>query len=113
MIFFSYKMSLKECNYKIYDKELLIIVKTFKEWYSEIYSTTDSVIVLTDHKNLKYFTTTHKLNHHQAHWNEFLFKFNFKIIYQSEIINCAVNALICHAGDYPCNERDSQNAHQY
>ena len=29
--FFSNKMSLEECNYEIYDKELLIIVKIFKE----------------------------------------------------------------------------------
>ena len=31
VIFFSSKMSLKKCNYEIYDKELLIIVKVFKK----------------------------------------------------------------------------------
>ena len=29
--FFSNKMFLKECNYEIYDKELLVIVKAFEE----------------------------------------------------------------------------------
>ena len=31
MAFFSSKMFLEECNYKIYDKELLIIVKAFEK----------------------------------------------------------------------------------
>ena len=113
MIFFFNKMSLKQCNYKIYDKELLVIVKAFEEWHSETHGTVNLMIVLTDHKNQKYFITTHKFNYHQAHWNEFLFKFNFKIIYQSEVINHATDALTCLASDYLHNERDLWNAHQY
>ena len=111
--FFSNKMFLKECNYEIYDKELLTIVKMFEEWCSETHDTADPVTVLTDHKNLKYFTTTHKLNHHQTCWNEFLSEFNFKIIYWSEVINCVTDTLTHYAGDYLHNEQDPQNAHQY
>ena len=79
--FFSSKMSSEKCNYEIYDKELLIIVKAFKEWCFKIYGTADSVTVLTDYKNLKYFIIICKLNCCQACWNEFLSKFNFNIIY--------------------------------
>jgi hypothetical protein len=37
------------------------------------------VIVYTDHKNLKYFMTTHVLNRRQANWNMSLSRFNFVI----------------------------------
>ena len=113
MIFFFSKMSLKECNYEIYDKELLIIVKAFKEWHSEIYDITDSVTVFTDHKNLKYFITIYKLNCHQVCWNKFLSKFNFNIIYQLRAINNVTDTLTCYAGNYLHNEKNLQNAHQY
>ena len=99
-------MSSEECNYKIYNKELLIIVKAFEKWCSEIYSTADSVIMLIDYKNLKYFIITCKLNHHQVCWNEFLLEFNFNIIYQLEVINSVADALTCHADDCLCNEKD-------
>ena len=32
VVFFSKKHAQAECNYKIYDKELLGLVKAFKEW---------------------------------------------------------------------------------
>ena len=99
--------------FKIYDKEQLIIVKAFKKWHFKIYGTADPVIILTDYKNLKYFTITHKLNHHQAHWNEFLSEFNFNIIYWSEVINSVADVLIYYAGNSFCNEKNLQNAHQY
>ena len=113
VIFFSSKMSLKKCNYEIYNKKLLIIVKAFEEWCFKIYGTADSVTVLTDHKNLKYFIITHKLNHCQACWNEFLSEFNFNIIYWPEVINSVADALICCAGNCPCNKKNPWNAHQY
>ena len=113
VIFFSSKMSLKKCNYEIYNKELLIIVKTFKKWCSETYGITDSVTMFTDHKNLKYFIIIHKLNCHQACWNKFLLEFNFNIIYQPKMTNSVTDALIHCAGDYPHNKKDLWNAHQY
>ena len=106
-------MFLKKCNYKIYDKELLIIVKAFEEWCFKIYDIFDSVIVLTDHKNLKYFIIICKLNCCQVCWNEFFSEFNFNIIYWLEVINSVTDALICCAGDNSCNEKNPCNAHQY
>ena len=113
MIFFSSKMSLKKCNYKIYNKKLLIIVKIFKKWHFKIYNISDLVIMLIDHKNLKYFIITHKLNYYQAHWNEFLSEFNFNIIYQSEAINSVIDILTHYAGNGLHNEKDFHNAYQY
>ena len=64
--FFSKKHAPAECNYKIYDKELLAVVRAFKEWRAELQSVSNPVQVLTDHKNLEYFTTTKLLNPRQT-----------------------------------------------
>ena len=57
-------MSPAKRNYNIYDKELLAIVKSFKEYRLELtpYENKVLVKVLTDYKNLEYFITTKKLN---------------------------------------------------
>jgi hypothetical protein len=60
--FFSKKHSPAECNYEIYDKELMAIVHAFDEWRPELQSVINPIRVLSDHKNLEYFTTTKLLN---------------------------------------------------
>jgi hypothetical protein len=58
--FFSKKMSPVECNYMIYDKELLAIICSFKLWKPKVTSLApeNPIQVFTDHKNLEYFITT-------------------------------------------------------
>jgi hypothetical protein len=63
--YYSKKMNPAERNYDIYDKELLAIVKTLKEFRAELMSV-ENMLILTDHKNLEYFTTTKMLNSRQA-----------------------------------------------
>jgi hypothetical protein len=59
-------MSPAECNYEIYDKELLAIVKSFDYWRAELEGHPQSVKVITDHKNLEYYMTTKQLSRRQA-----------------------------------------------
>jgi len=59
--FFSKKHSPAECNYEIYDKELMAIVRTFEEWRAELQSVENPIQVLSDHKNLEYFMTNKML----------------------------------------------------
>ena len=82
--YFSKKMNPAECNYMIYDKELLAIVRRFKTWSPELASMSPNqpVKVLTDHQNLKHFMTTKQLNRRQARWAEFFLESNFKISYR-------------------------------
>ena len=82
--FFSKKISPAECNYMIYNKKLLAIVKSFETWWSELASVDlkRPVKVYTNHKNLEHFMTTKQLNWQQACWAEFLSEFNFKISYK-------------------------------
>ena len=113
VIFFFSKMFSEKCNYEIYNKKLLIIIKIFKKWCFKIYDIADSVIILINYKNLKYFIIICKLNHHQAHWNEFLSEFNFNIIYQSEMINSVTDVFTHYTDDCLHNKKNPQNAHQY
>src|SRR5205807_8341709 len=60
--FFSKKHLSAECNYEIYDKELLAIVRCFEEWRAELEGSSHIIEVLSDHKNLEYLMFTKLLN---------------------------------------------------
>jgi hypothetical protein len=109
--FFSKKHSLTECNYEIYDKELLAIIRCFEEWRPELEGTSSPIKVITDHKNLEYFTTTKLLNRRQARWSEFLSRFNFKITYRPGKQGAKPDALTRRSEDLP-KEGDERLLHQ-
>ena len=90
------KMSSTKCNYEIYDKELLIIIRVFEEWRSKCakISMKDFIKILTNHKNLKHFMTSKQLNRRQVRWTKFLIEFNFKITYRSKVQYIKSNNLI-------------------
>jgi len=50
--------SVPELNYNIYDKELLAIFKVFKVWWHYLEGSAAPIDIITDHKNLEYFSTT-------------------------------------------------------
>jgi len=52
-----------ELNYDIYNKELLAIFEAFKIWQHYLEGSTSPIDVVTDHKNLEYFSTTKILIH--------------------------------------------------
>jgi hypothetical protein len=75
--FFSKNLASIECNYEIYDKKLLAIVRCFEQWRSELLFIESNVLVkiLIDHKNLEYFMFTKQLNRRQSRWTQFLVDF--------------------------------------
>jgi hypothetical protein len=109
--FFSKKHSTTECNYEIYDKELLAIVRCFEEWRPELEGTPSPIKVITDHRNLEYFMTTKLLNRRQARWSEFLSRFNFKINYRPGKQGAKPDALTRRSEDLP-KEGDERLSHQ-
>jgi hypothetical protein len=109
--YFSKKHSPAECNYEIYDKQLLAIVRAFEEWRPHLESAPESIRVLTDHKNLEYFMTTKLLNRRQARWSEFLSRFDFVIVYQPGKQGGKPDALTRRSGDLP-KEGDERLRHQ-
>ncbi len=69
--------------------------------------------MITNHKNLEYFMSTKQLSHHQAHWSDFLFRFNYCIAYHFNKIDDKLNALTRCSEDL-FKERDTFNSrHQY
>lgn len=109
--FFSKKHSVTECNYEIYDKELLAIIRCFEEWRPELEGTSSPIKVITDHRNLEYFMTTKLLNRRQARWSEFLSRFNFKIHYRPGRQGAKPDALTRRSEDLP-KEGDERLSHQ-
>jgi len=99
--YFSRKHSNEECNYEIYDKELLAIIRAFEEWRPELEGAKYPITVITDHKNLEYFMSTKLLNRRQARWSEFLSRFDFKITYRPGKQGIKADSLTRRSEDLP------------
>ncbi len=56
--FLSQSLHNAKLNFDIYDKELLAIFEAFKYWCHYLEGSTDLIDIVTDHKNLEYFSTT-------------------------------------------------------
>ena len=97
--FCSIKHSPAECNYKIYDKELMAIIWCFKKWRSQLTSMPHPIQVLSDYRNLEYVISTKLLNRRQAYWSEFLSRFDFRIIYRPVQLGDKPDALTRTFGD--------------
>lgn len=101
-------------NYKIYDKELLVVYEAFKHWHTYLEGMSHSILVMSDHKNLEYFTTTKVLTWCQAHWSEFLSGFVHNICYHPGKLGAKPDALMCRRDVYPQGEEGTYtlaNAH--
>src|SRR5260221_1960875 len=77
--FYSRTLQSTERNYDMHNKELLAIYEAFKSWHHYLEGSAKTIDMVTDHKNLEYFTTTKKLTRWQARWSEFLSQFNLSI----------------------------------
>jgi len=93
MIYYSKNLSLAECNYEIYDKKLLAIIRAFKHWRSELKLTELFIKMFTDHQALTLLMKDKELSRRQMRWIQKLVNFNFKIMYHSDKQNIKVDAL--------------------
>jgi len=99
--FFSKKHSPAECNYDIYDKELMAIVMALEEWRPECEGAEHTLQLITDHKNLEYFMSKKLLNRRQARWAQFLSRFDYEIVSRPGKSNGKADALTRRPGDLP------------
>jgi hypothetical protein len=60
--YFSKIINLVEYNYLIYNKELLAIIRVFKEYRAELEGLANPMQVYSDYKALEYFITTKNLS---------------------------------------------------
>ncbi|KAI7759627.1 hypothetical protein LZL87_014268 [Fusarium oxysporum] len=91
--FYSCKLQGAELNYPIYNKEFLAIVNYFREFRHYLIGNKHKVKVYTNHQNISYFATTHELNRRQLCYAEFLYKFDFVIIYRKGLENGRADAI--------------------
>ncbi len=106
IVFYSKNMSSAECNYKIYDKELLIIIWAFEHWWFELKLINISIKMFIDHQALISLMKDKKLSRRQMRWVQKLADFNFKIMYRSDKQNIKINALTCWADFVPRDLND-------
>jgi hypothetical protein len=110
--YFSKKNSPAECNYEIYDKEMLAIVRCLDEWDAELRSVKDFQI-RTDHKSLEYFMTVRKLTERQMRWSLALSRYNFTIQYVPGRTNERADALSRREQDLPVSLSDERLKHRH
>ena len=79
--YLSQTFSPAECNYDIYDRELLAVIHALEHWRHYLQGTAHPVTLLTDHKNLTYFHQPQKLSRRQARWMMFLQDFDLHFIH--------------------------------
>jgi hypothetical protein len=80
--YYSKKHSPAECNYDIYDTELMAIIKALEEWRPECEGVELPLQIYTHHKNLEYFMSKKLFNRRQAKWSELLSRFTYEIVYR-------------------------------
>jgi hypothetical protein len=68
-----------ECNYDIYERELLALMKALAHWQPHLAGSTIPVMVLTDHANLTFWKSPCKVNRHIAQWFAELQEYHLKI----------------------------------
>ena len=86
-------MQLAERNYKIYDKQLLAIVKALAKQRQYLLDVIELFEIWIDHKNLKYFREPHKLNGRQARWYLKLQDYDFILWHIPRKTNIKMNIL--------------------
>jgi len=102
--YFSKQLSPAKCNYEIYNKELLAIIRCFEQWWLELEDAGYLIKVLSDHKNLQYFMTTKQLSHCQVCWSEYLSCFQSSIMYWLGAQGQKPNTLTQRSQDAPALE---------
>lgn len=80
--FLSQAMAPAERNYDIHDKELLAIIKALEAWRHYLLGSPHNLEIITDHKNLEYFTEKRKLNRCQARWQLTLNDYQYSLQYR-------------------------------
>src|SRR5260221_3553236 len=109
--FYSCTLQSAKWNYDMHDKELLAIYEAFKSWHHYLEGLAKTINMVTDHKNLEYFTTTKKLTRQQARWSEFLSQFNLSIHFRPGRLGAKPNTLTWRPDVYSesavtdCNRR--------
>lgn len=108
-------MNAPECNYEIYDKEFIAIVRALKDWRHYLKGL-PKFTVISDHKNLEYWTKAHNLTRQQACWLLWLSRFNLQITHcpgkfigKSNALTRSVSTEVSNANDTVAAKSSAQD----
>jgi len=104
--YYSRTLTSLELNYDTHDKELLAIFETFWNWHHYLEGSAPPIDIITDHKNLEYFSTSKVLSRRQARWSAFLSQFNLVIRFRPGNLGAKPDTLTRRWDIYP-KEGDS------
>lgn len=108
--YYSRRLSGAEANYPIHDKEMLSIISCLQEWQAELQSVAKPFTILTDHKNLSYFSTKRLLNERQVRYSEVLQRFHFLLKWRPGHVSDRPDALSRRDQDKPIGLIDDRTA---
>lgn len=91
MAYFSRMIATRHHNLPTYEKELVVLVKLIKHWWS--YPWGHNFIIHTYHYSLKFFLEKGVLSLSQQHWSSKLLGYSFSIEYKVGRLNTVANAL--------------------
>jgi hypothetical protein len=91
--FESKSLDVHQRRYHIFDKELLAILRALCKWRYYVLSVDKPVTVITDHRNLQYFTEKRDLSDRQVRWMSELGGYDFTLTYRPGEDNGAADAL--------------------
>lgn len=91
--YLSRKLDAAELNYEIHDKELLVIIESFRTWRYLLEGAAHKVTVYTDHRNLTHWRDSRHLNRRQVRWSQIISSMNFEIIYRRGADQAAPDAM--------------------
>ena len=109
MAFLSKTFNETEQNYKIYDRELLAIIRALEEWRHYIQGLGHTTVIYSDHQNLTYFQSAQRLNHRQAWWSLYLSEFDVRLIHQSGSKMVQLDALSRQPNLIPAKDTDNED----
>ena len=110
--FYSRSMVPAECNYHIYDKELLAIIRCFERWRPELECTDLPIQIFTDHQALKTFMESKELTRRQARYLDILSEFKFQIVFRPGKNNGKADALTRMPDSTSMDSNDERSKHQ-
>lgn len=90
-----------ELNYDTHDKELMAVHDAFSVWRHYLEFTQHVIDVVTDHKNLEYFTSTKMLSRRQARISAYIASFKMTIRFRPGKLGAKPDALTRRADVYP------------
>ena len=80
--YMSHSMTPPKQNYPIHNKEMLAIIKATEAWCHYLKATPYAFKIHMDHNNLLYFTKSQNLSKRQAHWQQWMTRFLYQLIYK-------------------------------